>query len=114
MKFIFRDFIQCTVLFILTYIKCFPKIQAKVTAKEREATENEHQLRQELRQTHELLSKSSQEVEQLRSELNLQVAASSEKQAQLINQEKDKILRVCKQLLIIEDQNLSYCSNANP
>lgn len=67
-----------------------------MAAKEREAAEKEHQLRQEVRQTHELLSKSSREVEQLRSELSLQVAASSEKQAQLISQEKDKLLRVCE------------------
>ncbi|XP_050693351.1 spindle assembly abnormal protein 6 homolog isoform X2 [Eriocheir sinensis] len=79
----------------LTYLAdCCKALKAKVTTKEREASETEHQLRQEVRQTHELLSKSSREVEQLRSELSLQVAASSEKQAQLINQEKDKILRV--------------------
>ena len=71
-----------------------PNTQGKVTAKEREASENEHQLRQEVRHTHELLSKSSRELEQLRAELNHQAAASSEKQAQLMSQEKDRILKV--------------------
>ncbi|XP_045118725.1 spindle assembly abnormal protein 6 homolog [Portunus trituberculatus] len=79
----------------LTYLAdCCKVLKAKVTAKEREAAENEHQLRQEVRQAHELLSKSSRELEQVRAELSHQAAVSSEKQAQLINQEKDRMLRM--------------------
>lgn len=65
-----------------------------MTAKEREAAENEHQLRQEVQRAHELLSKSSRELEQVRAELSHQAAVSSEKQTQLISQEKDRMLRV--------------------
>uniref|UniRef100_A0A0N7ZCC4 Spindle assembly abnormal protein 6 N-terminal domain-containing protein n=1 Tax=Scylla olivacea TaxID=85551 RepID=A0A0N7ZCC4_SCYOL len=79
----------------LTYLAdCCKVLKAKVTAKEREAAENEHQLRQEVRHAHELLSKSSRELEQVRAELSHQAAVSSEKQAQLISQEKDRMLRM--------------------
>lgn len=91
----------CCILSLLTAVFTYHShTQAKVAAKEREASENEHQLRQEVRHTHELLSKSSRELEQLRAELSHQAAASSEKQAHLISQEKDKILRVSKCLFL--------------
>lgn len=68
--------------------------QAEVKAKEREAEENAKQLENQLRNTQDILAKTSREAQELRSELNHQIALSSEKQAQLINQEKDKLLKV--------------------
>ncbi|XP_063593187.1 spindle assembly abnormal protein 6 homolog isoform X2 [Penaeus indicus] len=74
--------------------ECCKALKAEVKAKEREAEENAKQLESQLRNTQDILAKTSREAQELRSELNHQIALSSEKQAQLINQEKDKLLKV--------------------
>ncbi|XP_042887359.1 spindle assembly abnormal protein 6 homolog isoform X2 [Penaeus japonicus] len=74
--------------------ECCKALKAEVRAKEREAEENAKQLEHQLRSTQDILAKTSREAQELRSELNHQISLSSEKQAQLLSQEKDKLLKI--------------------
>lgn len=79
----------------LTYLAdCCKKLKAEIASKERKAAETESFLQQQLHHKQEILDKTSKEVQQLRTDISQQVALSSEKQAQLITQENEKLLKV--------------------
>nr|XP_045615406.1 spindle assembly abnormal protein 6 homolog isoform X2 [Procambarus clarkii] len=79
----------------LSYLAdCCKALKAQGAAKEREAAEREQQLRQQLSHTQQILAKTSEEVHQLQNAMSQHVATSTEKQAQLISQEKEKLLKV--------------------
>ncbi|KAG7156338.1 spindle assembly abnormal protein 6 homolog [Homarus americanus] len=79
----------------LSYLAdCCKALKSEMATKERVAADNEQQFRQQLHHTQDMLAKTSQEVQQLQTEINHHVAMSSEKQAQLMSQEKEKLLKV--------------------
>ncbi|XP_068220599.1 spindle assembly abnormal protein 6 homolog [Palaemon carinicauda] len=79
----------------LTYLaECCKGFKAEIVSKEREANENELQLKQQIRHLQDLVTKSSSEAQHWRTKLEQQTALSSEKHAKLLNHEKDKLLKL--------------------
>ncbi|XP_076046409.1 spindle assembly abnormal protein 6 homolog [Oratosquilla oratoria] len=78
----------------LTYLAdCLKILKEEKNMLEQKLSETEKSQQSRLRHTQELLAQKTSEVEQLQTELAQQAAAASEKQARILSQEKERLLK---------------------